>query len=88
MTWPTINAGLNATSALLLTFGFWCIRAKRIMAHTLCMIAAFVVSTVFLVSYLAYHAHVGVVRFSGTGWSRPLYLTILKIGRASCRERV
>ena len=41
------------------------------------MIAAVVTSSVFLVSYLYYHAHVGSVHFAGQGWSRPVYFTIL-----------
>ena len=41
------------------------------------MIAAFATSSVFLVSYLYYHAHVGSVHFPGQGWVRPVYFTIL-----------
>jgi|SRR5215467_3442466 len=41
------------------------------------MIAAFFCSTVFLVLYLYFHAHAGVIRFSGQGWVRPAYFTIL-----------
>ena len=74
---PTLNAALNATSALLLVMGFLAIRTKHVTAHALCMVSAFAVSTVFLVSYLIYHAHVGSVRFTRTGWARPTYFTIL-----------
>ena len=41
------------------------------------MIAAFCVSSLFLMSYLVYHAQVGSVRFQGTGTIRTVYLTIL-----------
>ena len=41
------------------------------------MIAAFVLSILFLVSYLTYHYQVGSVRFQGTGAVRTFYLTIL-----------
>ncbi len=41
------------------------------------MIAAVVTSSLFLISYLWYHAHVGTVRFQGHGWPRPLYFSIL-----------
>jgi putative membrane protein len=41
------------------------------------MIAAVLSSTLFLASYLYYHAHVGVIRFRGTGWIRPVYFAIL-----------
>lgn len=74
---PTLNAVLNATSATLLLTGFLCIRAKKIAAHASCMVAAFAVSMLFLASYLFYHAQVGSVRFTGSGWMRPVYFTIL-----------
>ena len=41
------------------------------------MLSAFGVSTLFLISYLYYHAHVGSVRYTGTGWVRPVYFFIL-----------
>ena len=41
------------------------------------MIAALVVSGLFLVSYLTYHFQVGTTKFMGQGWIRPVYFTIL-----------
>ena len=41
------------------------------------MLAAVATSTLFLISYLYYHYHVGSYHFRGQGWSRPLYFTIL-----------
>jgi uncharacterized membrane protein YozB (DUF420 family) len=41
------------------------------------MLTALGTSCLFLVSYLYYHYHVGSVHFRGTGWTRPLYFTIL-----------
>ena len=74
---PALNATLNATSAVLLGLGYYFIRRREIHKHRACMLAAFVVSTLFLVSYLTYHYHVGSVRFPGTGWLRTVYLSIL-----------
>ena len=74
---PTLNAILNGTSAVLLLAGYGSIRAKRRQAHAACMLAALGSSTVFLISYLVYHAQAGHVPFPGQGWSRPLYFTIL-----------
>jgi uncharacterized membrane protein YozB (DUF420 family) len=74
---PVINATLNGTSAVLLVIGRTMIARGRIPAHRAVMIAAFITSTLFLISYLYYHAHVGSVHFQGTGWSRPIYFTIL-----------
>jgi uncharacterized membrane protein YozB (DUF420 family) len=74
---PAVNATLNALSGLLLAVGYVLIRRGRRDQHRACMIAAFVTSTVFLVCYLVYHAQVGSVRFTRTGFVRPLYFTIL-----------
>jgi uncharacterized membrane protein YozB (DUF420 family) len=74
---PAINACLNATSAVLLVWGFALIRRKRVEPHRRVMLTAFAVSTLFLISYLAYHAQVGSVRFQGTGPIRAVYLGVL-----------
>ena len=74
---PTLNAALNSLSAVFLFAGYRFIRAKNRDAHRACMLAAFVCSTVFLISYLVYHFQVGSVGFKGQGWIRPVYFTIL-----------
>jgi uncharacterized membrane protein YozB (DUF420 family) len=74
---PTINAILNATSAILITTGIVLIRQGKRTAHKRVMLAAVVTSTLFLISYLWYHAHVGSVHFPGQGWPRPVYFAIL-----------
>lgn len=74
---PTLNAALNATSAALLVLGWFLIRAGRREAHRKTMTAALTCSALFLVSYLAYHAQVGSVRFTGTGGARTVYFAIL-----------
>ncbi len=74
---PAVNAALNATAAILLVVGYIAIKRGRISVHRACMISAFAVSTLFLISYLTYHAHVGSRRFPGTGMLRTVYLTIL-----------
>ena len=74
---PTLNALLNATSAALLMLGVKQIYAKNVEAHKRFMVSAFLVSTLFLVSYLVYHFNVGSVGFTGTGWIRPVYFFIL-----------
>lgn len=73
----TVNAGLNATAAILIGSGFYFIKRKNIPAHRWCMIAAMVVSTVFLTSYLIYHYNVGSVRFTKQGWIRNVYFPLL-----------
>jgi putative membrane protein len=74
---PAVNAFLNGTSAVLLSVGFVFIRRKHIAAHRACMLSAFGVSALFLVSYLVYHAQAGSVPFQGRGWVRPVYFALL-----------
>lgn len=74
---PTVNACLNGAAALCLVAGWWLIRNGRREAHRVVMLAAVVVSTLFLASYLYYHAQVGSVRFTGQGPIRTLYFSVL-----------
>ena len=80
---PQINATLNATTAVLLLIGRRFIARGRVAAHRATMITAFATSTLFLISYLAYHwtlyhyAHSASKHFQGQGWVRPVYFTIL-----------
>ena len=74
---PAVNAGLNGTSAVLLFTGRVLIAKKRVLAHRFCMIAAVVVSCIFLACYVFFHYKVGNILFLGQGWSRPVYFSIL-----------
>jgi uncharacterized membrane protein YozB (DUF420 family) len=74
---PGVNATLNATTAVLLCTGWLLIRRGHRRAHRAAMLSAFGVSTLFLASYLWYHAHAGATRFAGRGWIRPVYFAIL-----------
>jgi len=74
---PALNATLNGASAVLIMTGRVLIGRKQVLLHRACMIAAVVTSSLFLTSYLYYHAHVGSVHFPGQGWVRPVYFTIL-----------
>lgn len=74
---PALNACLNATSATLLVIGYFQIRRKKILLHRVCMSAAFLTSTLFLISYLYYHYHHGSTKFQGPSGVRLVYLTIL-----------
>jgi len=74
---PAINATLNGTSAVLLVSAHRMIKRGRMATHRALMLTAVGTSTLFLISYLYYHAHVGSIRFQGHGWSRPVYFSIL-----------
>jgi cytochrome oxidase Cu insertion factor (SCO1/SenC/PrrC family) len=66
---PTLNASLNALSFVLLAAGFAFIRGRQVALHRASMLAACGASLLFLISYLAYHARVGSVRFTARSTS-------------------
>ncbi|MDH3632672.1 MAG: DUF420 domain-containing protein [Gammaproteobacteria bacterium] len=74
---PHFQALLNTTATLLLASGYYFIRNARRDLHRNCMATALVISSVFMVSYLTYHAHVGYMPFAGQGIIRPFYFTLL-----------
>ena len=74
---PALNATLNACSTVLLITGYVFIRRGNRRKHKACMIAALVVSALFLTSYVIYHAQVGSVPFRRTGWIRTVYFAVL-----------
>jgi uncharacterized membrane protein YozB (DUF420 family) len=74
---PAVNATLNALSACLLIGGYACIRRGRRAAHQRCMLSAFLVSILFLAGYLTLRYFAGMTRFTGQGWIRPVYFSIL-----------
>ena len=73
----TVNATLNALSAVLLVIGYVLIRQRRIAQHRAVMITAFATSIIFLICYLVYHAQVGSVPFQKHGPIRAVYFAIL-----------
>lgn len=75
--WPMLNASLNAASGALLILGAIFIKQRWIVPHVTAMLTACITSILFLISYLAYHAQVGSVKFPGQGVVRPIYFFIL-----------
>ncbi len=74
---PTVNATLNAIAGVCLIVAWVFIKQRRIQAHRRMMLAAFAASTLFLISYVTYHANAGSRPYHGTGWMRTLYFSIL-----------
>ncbi len=77
---PALNAVLNGLSAIALVIGFINIRARRITQHRAAMFAAFIFSSVFLVSYITNHAlhgdsHLPVSHTSGLWYGYATLLT-------------
>ena len=80
---PTLNACLNSLATVLLVCGYVAIRRKKKIVHRNLMISAFVVSVIFLASYLSYHYALGKYtgehgrRFEGTGIWASIYPWVL-----------
>lgn len=74
---PTMDAVLNGTAAVLLVTARYLIGQKRVQAHKWVMISAVATSCIFLINYLTYHAIAGSKHFTGHGWIRPVYFSIL-----------
>jgi uncharacterized membrane protein YozB (DUF420 family) len=76
---PALDAVLNGCSAVLIGSGLYFIKRGREGAHKRMMLAAFITSSLFLISYLYYHLvlRAGVTHFRGQGLSRPFYFTLL-----------
>ena len=74
---PTVNASLNALSAVLLFSGWRAIRAGRRDRHRALMLSALSCSALFLVGYLTRVALTGTHRFPGGGWLKATYLAVL-----------
>ncbi|MGD8426279.1 MAG: DUF420 domain-containing protein [Balneolaceae bacterium] len=74
---PALNALLNATSAVLLLFGYRAIRNRKFSRHMKFNLTAFFTSLLFLISYVTYHNFHGSTHFPGQGAVKYIYFTIL-----------
>ena len=74
---PALNAALNATAGVFISIGYLFVRQGHRTAHKRCMLAALTASTLFLVSYVVYHASAGSRPYQGEGASRVVYFAIL-----------
>ena len=76
---PAVNAALNGMSTVLLVLGLVFILRRRPEAHRRCMLGAFAVSCVFLVSYVAHKILVHGVhtRLGAEGPIRTVYYVML-----------
>lgn len=81
MTFPeqlaALNATLNGAAGVCLVAGYAAVRAKKVRVHRALMLAAFTISSLFLVSYLTRYAIAGDRKFDGEGLARVGYLTLL-----------
>jgi putative membrane protein len=74
---PLLNASINGTCSLLLLASLYCIKNKNIVWHKRLNITTFVLSSLFLVSYIVFHSFGVETRFPEDNPMRPYYLFIL-----------
>lgn len=74
---PLLNAILNGTNTVLLILSGLFIRKKNIAMHKMMNMTAFVLSSLFLISYIVYHWIADETLFPKENPIRPLYLSIL-----------
>ncbi|HEX7413932.1 MAG TPA: DUF420 domain-containing protein [Bacteroidia bacterium] len=74
---PLLNATLNGSCTVLLLFSLWAIKKKNIALHKKINLTAFVLSSLFLVSYIMYHWMALETTFPKDNPLRPVYLCIL-----------
>jgi putative membrane protein len=74
---PKLNAIINGTCSVLLLISLYYIKKKNIEAHKKLNITTFVLSSLFLVSYIIFHSTGIVTTYGGTGPIRGIYYFIL-----------
>lgn len=72
-----INAVINSIVSVLLVAGLITVRQRKYTLHKKIMLAAIVLSVLFLVSYICHHLFAGDTKFSGVGSIRYFYFFIL-----------
>ena len=72
-----INAVINSTVAVLLLAGLIAVKGKKYLLHKRIMIAAIILSCLFLISYICHHLFTGETKFGGVGTIRYIYYFIL-----------
>ncbi|MBR9859472.1 DUF420 domain-containing protein [bacterium] len=74
---PLLNALINGTCAILLILSLMAIRKKKIKVHKTLNITTFLLSALFLISYIVFHLFVPSTSFGGEGTIRTVYFIIL-----------
>lgn len=74
---PITNALINSIVSILLVLGIRAIKAGNKGLHQKFMLSAFLMSGLFLVTYVTYHVCMSHTKHEGTGFVHILYLLIL-----------
>lgn len=74
---PKLNAFINGTCSILLLLSLYFIKRKKISIHKALNITTFILSSLFLVSYIIYHSTGIKTTYGGEGVIRSVYYFIL-----------
>jgi len=74
---PTFNAFINGTCSVLLITSYYFIRKREIEIHKRLNILTFILSSLFLLSYVTFHSYGIETKFPADNPVRPYYLFIL-----------
>lgn len=74
---PLLNATINGLCSVLLVFSLYNIRRKNIIVHKRLNITTFILSSLFLVSYITYHYLMPETKYGGDGPVKYVYYFIL-----------
>ena len=74
---PKLNAIINGTCSILLLISLYFIKRKNIAVHKTINIITFLLSSIFLVSYILFHYFADETKFPAENPLRPYYLFIL-----------
>lgn len=74
---PLFHATLNGTVALMLALGLYFIKNGKKEKHQKVMFFSFILSAMFLVSYVVYHSLAPETRYGGAGLDKLFYLILL-----------
>ena len=72
-----VNAIINSLVSMLLVLGLVAVKQRKYALHRNIMIAAIILSCLFLVSYICHHLFTGDTKFGGQGSIRYVYFFIL-----------
>lgn len=73
----SVNAAINSTVSLLLVLAYVFVMNKKYEEHKKVMLTAIILSSLFLVSYIAHHLFAGETKFGGEGAIRTVYFVLL-----------
>ncbi len=74
---PMLNAFINGTCSILLLLSLQAIKRKNVARHKQLNLLTFVLSSLFLISYVTYHWLSDETKFPADNPMRPVYWTIL-----------